>query len=57
MAGGEGLLASKAFALPVGEATVDVDQTVRDPEWLRACLLRGEVLLVGGEVGVPNPVR
>jgi hypothetical protein len=56
-AGGEGLLESGAFAVPAGEAVVDVDQVVQDPECLEACLLRGEVLLVGGDTGVPDQVR
>jgi hypothetical protein len=56
-AGGEGLLESGAFAVPAGEAVVDVDQVVRHAEGLESRLLRGEILLVGGDAGVPDQIR
>lgn len=54
---GEGLLESRAFAVPSGETVVDVDQVLRDAEGLESGLLGTEVLLVGGDAGVPDQVR
>lgn len=56
-AGCEGLLESGAFAVHPREDVVDVDQLVRNSECLETGLLGAEVLLVGGDAGVPDQVR
>lgn len=45
------------FAVPAGESVVDMDQIDWDPERSEFRLLRGEVLLVGGDAGVPDQMR
>ena len=40
-----------------GEPVVDVDQIPEDTEGLEADLLGAEVLLVGGDAGVPDQMQ
>jgi hypothetical protein len=54
---GQGLVQSGAFTVPAGEPVVDIDQLVGHAERLEPGLLGGEVLLVGGDAGVPDQVR
>ena len=54
---GQGLFESGAFAVASGEPVVDIDQILGHAECLESCLLGGEVLLVGGDAGVPDQMR
>lgn len=54
---GQGLVESGAFAVPSGESVVDIDQIVGNAERLEPRLLGGEVLLVGGDAGLPDQIR
>ena len=56
-AGGQGLVEPGAFAVPAREPVVDIDQIIRHAECLESRLLGGEVLLVGGDAGIPDQVR
>ena len=53
-ADGQSLVESGAFAVPSSEPVVDIDRIVGNVERLEPRLLGGEVLLVGGEAGLPD---